>query len=346
MIPVMEAVPNFSEGRDLAKVRALVGTIERCDVEVLDWSADPDHNRSVVSFIGDPRAVEEASLAAARFAVDAFDLRAHEGVHPRVGALDVLPFVPLRALDMDDAVASARRVAGRLAALGLPVFLYGAASSPPGRRLADLRRGGVEALWAGFPGDRRPDFSPPGMSSPHPTAGVTCVGARSVLLAWNVFVEGLSIHDVREVAAALRERQGGFSGLRALGLHLERQDRMQISMNLEDPERTSPLRVLEAIESAVRERGGRVAGTEVIGMVPDALVLQAAADRLDLPDLVPSRILSQRVPSHVAHRVERDAGALARAVERAGPSIPKEVRELALRIIGQAASSKTPNEET
>jgi len=346
MIPVLEAVPNFSEGRDLAKVRALVDTIAGHGVEVLDWSADPDHHRSVVTFIGDPRSVERASVAAARIAIEALDLREHEGVHPRVGALDVLPFVPLRALDMADAVASAHRVGSRLAELGLPVFLYGAASRPPGRTLAELRRGGVEALRAGFPEDRKPDFAPAGASAPHPTAGITCVGARDVLLAWNVFVEGLSMTDVRAVAASLREREGGFAGLRALGLRLERQGRTQISMNLEDPERTSPLRVLEAIEVAARQRGGSVTGTEVIGMIPDALVLQAAADRLDLPDLVPSRILSRRVPSHVARRLEQDAGALARAVERAGPSIPEEVRELARRMVGRALGTDTPNEET
>src|SRR5688572_19886282 len=150
MVKVLEAVPNFSEGRDLAKVRALVDTIAAEGVDVLDWSADPDHHRSVVTYIGDPPRVEAASLAAARFALDHLDLRRHAGVHPRVGALDVLPFVPLEGTDMEDAVSSAHRVGAAIGALGVPVFYYGMASSPPGRGLAALRAGGFERLREAF----------------------------------------------------------------------------------------------------------------------------------------------------------------------------------------------------
>src|SRR5688572_19263035 len=140
MVKVLEAVPNFSEGRDLAKVRALVDTISAEGADVLDWSADPDHHRSVVTYIGDPPVVEAASLAAARFAIEHFDLRLHAGVHPRVGSLDVLPFVPLEAMRMGDAVACAHRVGVGIARMGVPVFYYGMASDPPGRGLATLRR--------------------------------------------------------------------------------------------------------------------------------------------------------------------------------------------------------------
>lgn len=346
MVKVLEAVPNFSEGRDATKVRALVDVVATAGAEVLDWSADPDHHRSVLTFVGDPATVEEASVRAACYAVEALDLRDHQGVHPRVGVLDVLPFVPLRGLSMQDAVASARRVGKRIADLGVPVFLYGRASSPPGRALADLRRGGFESLVGGFPPDRQPDFAPPGTHAAHPTAGATCVGARRVLLAWNVFVDGVDLEDARAVARSVRERGGGFPGVRALALHLERQGRTQISMNLEDPERTSPMAVFEAIEAAVLERGGRVTETQVVGMIPDALVLRAAADRLDLLDLMPARLLSQRVSSYVTSRLEQDAGALVRALDRAGPAVPEEIREMALRLTGATRGRDTPDEES
>jgi glutamate formiminotransferase len=301
MVKVLEAVPNFSEGRDVEKVRALVDVIERAGVEVLDWSADPDHHRAVVTYIGDPLRVEAASLDAARFALEHIDLRRHHGVHPRVGALDVLPFVPLQGLEMADAVASARRVGAELGRMGIPVLYYGMASTPPGRSLADLRRGGFEALAAGFPADRRAD-EPPGAAAPHPTAGVTCVGARGVLLAWNVFLEGVDVAAAREIARKIRERDGGFGGLRALGLHLAEQDRVQISMNLEDPVGASPLDVLAAIDREVAARGGRIVETQVIGMVPDTLVHPPSVNRLVLPDLGPARVLSHRVAQHVQGR--------------------------------------------
>ncbi|MGE0160063.1 MAG: glutamate formimidoyltransferase [Gemmatimonadales bacterium] len=301
MVKVLEAVPNFSEGRDLAKVRALVDTIVAEKVDVLDWSSDPDHHRTVVTYIGDPPLVEAASVAAARFALEHFDLREHRGVHPRVGALDVLPFVPLEALRMEDAVSAAHRVGSRIGAMGVPVFYYGMASDPPGRRLATLRKGGFEGLERTFATGLLPD-EPPGARAPHPSAGVTCVGAREVLLAWNVYVEGLGIEDARAIAAKIREAGGGFAGLRALGLHLPGSDRMQISMNLEAPARTSPIDVFEAIEREARGRGGRVVETEVIGMAPDALVYPGAVNRLLLPDLGPARVLSRRVAQHARER--------------------------------------------
>jgi len=298
MLKVLECVPNISEGRDLAKVRALVDTIAAQGAEVLDWSADPDHHRSVITFIGDPTVVESSALAVARFALERIDLRTHAGVHPRVGALDVLPFVPLAGARMEDAVASARRVGRRLGELGLPVFYYGMASTPPGRGLGELRRGGFEAMRNGFRQGLVAD-EPLGSLAPHPTAGVACVGARPVLLAWNVYVSGLDLAEAQAIAAKIRERGGGFRGLRALGIHLPRQNRVQISMNLEDPSSTSPVDVFEAIERETAQRGGHIVETEVIGMAPDTLVHPAAVNRLLLSDLGPARVLSHRVSQYV-----------------------------------------------
>jgi len=330
MEQVLEAVPNFSEGRDAARIQELVDTIAEFDVEVLDWSSDPDHNRSVVTYIGAPGDVEAAAVAAARFAVEHFDLTRHEGVHPRVGALDVLPFVPLHGLTMTDAVASARRVAPAIAELGVPVYYYGRAGAGIYRGLASLRKGGFESLRSGFespsprsespesafespwsgpasrrsgwPDGREPDI-PAAAVGPHPTAGVTCVGARPVLLAWNVFVSDIDVGQARAVASTIRERDGGFAGLRALGLRLAGQDRLQISMNLEDPDRTSPLAVFDRIKAEVESLGGRVVETEVIGMMTDTLVLGDSVDRLQLPDLGPARVLSHRVANYVSARV-------------------------------------------
>jgi glutamate formiminotransferase len=254
-----------------------------------------------VTFIGDPDQVEAASVDAASFALERIDLRGHRGIHPRVGALDVLPFVPLHGLDMSDAVGSAHRVGARIGRLGVPVFYYGMASRPPGRGLAELRRGGFEALTEAFPPDRVPDELPQARRA-HPTAGVTCVGARPVLLAWNVFILGLDAAGARAIAAKIRERGGGFRGLRALGLHLPAQDRVQISMNLEDPATTSPLEILEAIEREATARGGRIAETQVIGMLPDTLVHPSSVNRLVVPDLGSARVLSHRVAQHVRAR--------------------------------------------
>jgi glutamate formiminotransferase len=301
MSKVLEAVPNFSEGRDLEKIGQIVDRIRAYDVDVLDWSADPDHNRSVVTLIGAPADVVLAALGGAECAVEVIDLREHEGVHPRVGALDVLPFVPLGRAEMSDAISAAREAARAVAGLGVPVYLYGKAAAGPGRDLASLRRGGYERLRLGWPEGRVPD-DPAGRTEAHPTAGVACIGARDVLLAWNVVVRGIPLGRVREIAASLRERGGGFAGLRALGLHLERQRRLQVSMNLEDPIRTSPMSVFEAIRDEVTASGGEIVETEVIGMIPDTLVQPGSAGTLNLLDLRASRVLSHRVAEYLSRR--------------------------------------------
>ena len=305
MIPVLEAVPNFSEGRDLEKIEALVDAIAKKGVDILDWSADPDHHRSVVTYIGDPRSVISASLAAAEFAVREFDLSRHRGVHPRIGALDVLPFVPLRGLHMSDAIAVAHEVGQAISSLGVPVFFYGEAASPPGRGLAELRRGGIESLRDGFHEGRKPDL-PSSTMFPHPTAGATCVGARDVLLAWNVVVTGIDEEQAKLIASKLRERDGGFFGVRALGLYLYQREQVQISMNLEDPTRTAPEAVYAEITQAVTEMGGEVLEVEVIGMLPDTLVLPGSESRLDLLNLDSERVLSFRVDEYVQTREGRE----------------------------------------
>lgn len=312
MTEVVETVPNFSEGRDPGFVAAASAAFTRAGCEVLHTTMDPDHHRSVITAIGSPGAVEEGAVAAAALALERIDMRGHRGVHPRIGALDVLPFVPLHGIDMAGAVALAHRAAGRIARLGIPVYLYGAASRPPGAGLASIRRGGFEALVARS-GDVGAAADLPGRGVgrggartkqrrfAHPTAGAACVGARDVLLAWNVDIEGVGLDAARSIAAGIREAGGGFDGLRALALLLREQDRLQISMNLENPAATDPLEVFESIERRVRHLGGRVTGTEVIGMLPDEVAPEAAR-RMRVRDWSQERMLHHRVRSFLAAR--------------------------------------------
>ena len=299
---ILEIVPNFSEGRDLAVVRAIVEAMRSSGAEVLDWSADPDHNRSVVTVIGPPELVEEAAFAGAAVAVEMIDLRRHHGVHPRIGSIDVLPFVPLAGLSMNQAGTSARRVGERLAnELALPVYFYAQASDPPGRSLVTLRRGGFEALVSGWPADRVPDLLPAQWPYPgaHPTAGACCVGARPVLLAWNVWISGISVEQARAIAKQVREGHSGIRGLRALALQLPSRDAIQISMNIEDVEKSSPADAFALVRTLVEARGGAVEQTEIIGMAPDEL-LEAADDDWKLAPGTRERSLSKRVQAYMA----------------------------------------------
>ena len=299
---ILEAVPNFSEGRDLAVVAMIVEAMRATGAEVLDWSADPDHHRSVVTVIGPPKLVEDAAFAGAAVAVNKIDLRDHQGVHPRIGAIDVLPFVPLAGLSMTDAGASARRVGNRIAnELRLPVYFYGQASDPPGRNLASLRRGGFEQLVGGYTAERAPDVLPANWPhrGVHPTAGAVCVGARPVLLAWNIWIDGVTLDIAREIAGNVREQKSGIRGLRALALPLPTRNALQISMNIEDVEHSSPNAAFTLVKTLVEAAGGTVTKTEIIGMAPDEL-LDVVTDEWRLEAGTRERSLSQQVSRYLA----------------------------------------------
>ena len=278
-----EAVPNFSEGRDEAKIRRIADAVAAvAGISVLDLHSDGDHNRSVLTFVGEEGPLLEASVALALACVEEIALASQSGVHPRMGALDVLPFVPLADASMEDAAALARQAGEKLGALGLPVYLYGEAASAPHRRnLADVRRGGYEglSLRAGDPG-WNPDYGPGVLP---PRSGAVAVGARPFLVAFNAYLDSDDVEKARAVAAEVREHDGGLPGVKALGLEVG--GRAQVSMNLTDLERTSVAVALDAVRSSAERRGARVEETELVGLVPLAAVLEAASRYLDLPQL-------------------------------------------------------------
>jgi glutamate formiminotransferase len=287
----LESVPNVSEGRDAERVARLGRALAQPGVAWLDGSSDPDHHRSVFTVAGEPGALERGLVALWAAALAEIDLRRHRGAHPRVGAVDVAPLVPLPGATLADAVACARRVAAELARrFELPVYLYEeAATRADRRRLPDLRRGGFERFGEriGLPG-WEPDFGP---ARVHPTAGVAIVGARFFLVAFNVVLDSDDLALARSIASRLRTSGGGLPALRALGVPLASRGRVQVSMNLLDYRLTSPLAAFEAVERAARELGARVLESEIVGLAPAAAFAGVDESRLRLASPLAGRLL-------------------------------------------------------
>ena len=285
---------NISEGR---RAEVLAAVAAACGPALLDVHSDPDHHRSVLTLAGPPDQLVEAALAMARAAVERIDISTHTGVHPRLGAVDVVPFVPL-----DDSTAHRLAAAAELArawgkrvaeALGVPVFLYGAAD-PQQRSLPDVRRLAFR--------EREPDFGP---SEPHPTAGAMAVGARSVLVAVNCELapgEGLEgdLAVARAVAREVRERDGGLPGVRALGFALDSKGRAQVSMNLTDLAATGVEAACEAVRRVVAERGGDVTAVELVGLLPAAELERCSGEFLAWSGLSPDRTIEARLAERSA----------------------------------------------
>lgn len=294
MSELVLCVPNFSEGRRPEVVEALVAEISAVPaVRVLDYSLDYDHNRSVVTFTGSREGVLEAAFRAAREAARRIDMREHAGGHPRMGAADVIPFIPLAGVTMEDCAGLARRLGERLAGeLEIPVFLYEEAASCPSRRnLADLRRGEYEGLQAAMEAGRLPDFGPPRLN---PRAGATAVGARRPLVAFNVNLHTTDAGIAKKIAAAVRERGGGLKNVKALGVYLEDRRMAQVTMNLVDCAATPLYRVLELIRCEAARYGVAVAETEVVGLIPMQYLVEAAAYYLQLNRFSDRQIVEKR----------------------------------------------------
>jgi len=294
---IIESVPNFSEGRRPEVCRALAEAAKASGASVLDLTWDSDHHRSVLTFAGTPDAVERAAFAVALVALAKIDLTRHRGRHPRMGAIDVLPFIPLRDATMEDAVALARAVGARLGSeLGLPVFLYEAAATKPERRnLADVRAPQFEGLrdLLGKDSARVPDFGP---NRVHPTGGAVAVGARMPLIAFNLDLETQDVDVAREIARTIRERDGGLPGIKALGLSLEQRKCAQVSMNVCDYTKTGLLDVYAAVERLAERLGTSIRAGELIGLLPRDAFPPDGARRLKLSGFDDSRILENRLP--------------------------------------------------
>ena len=300
---VIESVPNVSEGRRSEVVAELAAALQKvAGLLLLDHSADPSHNRSVFTIAGDAGAVKQGLFRLFEVAVERIDLRTHRGVHPRIGAVDVVPFVPLGETTMTECVDLSRQFGSAVAErFGVPVFLYEeSAMRPERRRLENIRRHQFEGLTEKL---TQPEWLPDfGRPAPHPTAGATVVGARMPLIAFNVHLESADLSAARAIAASIRESGGGLPGVKALGLALKHRGVAQVSMNLTDYTRTSIQRVFEEVERQAQARGTRVLDSELVGLIPAAALEGTSATRLKLDGFTRSQILEERIAQRLAGR--------------------------------------------
>jgi len=287
----LESVPNFSEGRDTGTIEALRFALS-AHADVLDVHSDVDHNRSVFTLVGDDTSLVEGLLAGIGCARERIDLRSHEGAHPRIGAADVVPIVALDPRDRERARDCALRLADRVGAeLGLPVFLYG--DSAPERGPAFYRRGGPAELQRRIDaGELRPDYGPARLDD---RAGGVIVGARRPLIAFNVNLATGDVEVARAIAAVVREKGGGFPGVRALGLFLRGADHAQVSMNVEDYEAAALHEIIHRVEDEARARGVEVTGAELVGLMPAGAAAAAAGAILRIEGFNPSHVLELRL---------------------------------------------------
>lgn len=294
---IVECVPNFSEGRRGDVVAAIADAARSVrGVTVLDVQLDANHNRSVITFVGEPDAAREAAFRMAAKAADLIDMNVHRGEHPRIGALDVLPFIPIRGVTMDDCVRLAREVGKRIAdELGIPVYLYEAAATRSARKsLPELREGQFEGLRAEIESnpDRAPDFGPRKL---HPTAGASVVGARPPLIAYNVNLGTTDLSIAKKIAKLVREKDGGLPAVRALGFELKDRGLVQVSMNLVNYRVTSIEAAFEAVSGHTAKLGAPLVSSEIVGLVPEDALPPSPEQRLKLENWSANQILENRL---------------------------------------------------
>jgi len=297
MNQLVESVPNVSEGRDqtvLSKLAAGIQSVPR--VALLDLHVDPDHHRSVFTLAGEPQAMSSALFHFTRQAQSLIDLRGHQGQHPRIGAVDVVPWIPLRGVTMEECAGLAKDLGWRVGQeLGIPVFLYDQAAIVPLRaRLETIRRGGVSALQErmNHEADWQPDFGPPVL---HPTAGAVVIGARFFLIAFNVVLKSQDIQVARHIAGTIRSSGGGLPALKAMGVSLPSRGLVQVSMNLTDFRKTSLRGAFQAVERESHGMGVEILESEIVGLVPQAAWDEDLPKDLRLRDWTPDRILENRM---------------------------------------------------
>jgi glutamate formiminotransferase / 5-formyltetrahydrofolate cyclo-ligase len=293
---IIECVPNVSEGRRPEVVEAIVRAVaDTPGIHLLDWSSDASHNRSVITLAGDAAPLNAAVLTLFERSLAVIDLRQHRGEHPRLGAVDVVPFVPIEGATMDDCVELARATAQDIASrFGIPVYLYEEAASTPARRnLEDIRRGEFEGLAGKMAQpDWRPDFGP---ATPHPSAGAAVIGARMPLIAYNINLDTDRLEVAKKIAAAIRFSSGGLRFVKAMGIALDGRRIVQVSMNLTNHEKTPVFRVFEIVKREAARYGVAVLESEIVGLVPSAALLAAAQWYLQLDGFTTDQVLEQRL---------------------------------------------------
>jgi glutamate formiminotransferase/formiminotetrahydrofolate cyclodeaminase len=296
MEKIVECIPNFSEGRDEEKLNQIIGEIESAGVELLDREMDPSHNRAVVTFVGEPEAVLEAAFKGAKKASELIDLTKHKGEHPRMGATDVIPFVPISNATTRECVELAKRLGKRIAdELHIPVYLYEAAATRPDRQnLANIRKGEFEGLRDEIETnpDRRPDFGEPKI---HPTAGATVVGARFPLIAFNLNLDTPDVDIAQKIAKAIRYMSGGFRYCKALGFELKDEGVAQVSINMTEYTKTPLFRVFEMAKREAERYGVRIKESEIVGLVPEQALIDTARYFLQLDRFNEDQILEYRL---------------------------------------------------
>jgi glutamate formiminotransferase len=296
MQKIIECVPNYSEGRDLAKIEKIVAPFRGKEgVKLLDYQNDEDHNRAVVTVVGEPEPLKAAVVESMGIAIEVIDMRSHKGQHPRMGAIDVVPFIPVKNVSQEEAVAFSKEVAGAVAdKYNLPVFLYEKSATRPERQnLATIRKGQFEAMAEKI---RLPEWQPDlGPAEIHPTAGVTAMGARMPLVAYNVNLDTDNLDIADKIAKQVRHLSGGLRYCKAIGIELKDRGLVQVSMNMTDYTKTALYRVFELIKIEARRYGVNVVGSEIIGLVPMEALIDTAAYYLGLEEFSLEQVLEARI---------------------------------------------------
>ncbi|MDP9263117.1 MAG: glutamate formimidoyltransferase, partial [Acidobacteriota bacterium] len=314
MSTLVECVPNFSEGRDKSKVDAIVAAMQMEGVYLLDRESDADHNRSVITLVGTREAIAEAAIRGVGKAAELIDLTKHQGAHPRMGATDVVPFIPIEGVTIEDCVAIARKVGEEIwKRYQIPVYLYEAAAATPERQnLENIRRGQFEGLREEVQTDpaRRPDF---GEARLHPTAGATVVGARKFLIAYNIFLNTGDVQVAKKVAKAVRASSGGLRYVKGAGFLVR--NLAQVSMNLTDFEQTPIARVFEAVKSEAARYGATPLSSEIVGLIPKKALEDAAEWFLQVENFDSSLILENRLAAVMGGKMAAGGGSIRAGVE-------------------------------
>jgi len=296
MKKIIECVPNFSEGRNPANIEKIVAPFRgKKDVKLLDYQTDEDHNRMVVTVVGEPQGLKTAVIEAVGCAIDVIDMRTHQGQHPRMGATDVVPFIPIKNVSIEEAIAFSKEIAEEVAKkYSLPIFLYEKSASRPERQnLAHIRKGQFEAMAEKIKQPQwKPDFGPQKI---HSSAGVTAMGARMPLVAYNVNLDSSNMEIADEIARKVRHISGGLRYCKGIGIELKDRGVVQVSMNMTDYTRTALYRAFELIKIEARRYGVNVIGSEIVGLVPMEALIDTAAYYLRLEDFSMEQVLETRI---------------------------------------------------